>query len=197
VFYWSPQVLAIFGKIVLIGDGFVGKTTLRDRYLGKKFESDYLPTLGSDFASKNILIKTNVGWKELTLQIWDLAGQPSFKQIRSMYYKHAIGALLMFDVTIEESLYNLEKWLEELSKNAFTPKVAICILGNKVDIRSDESISTDTAKKVIFEDIAPKFKYLDDNIVYLETSAKTGENVDKAFHIIGEKVLKISRKGRK
>lgn len=188
--------MAIFGKVVLIGDGFVGKTTLRDRYLGRKFESEYLPTLGSDFASKNVLIKTNVGWKELTLQIWDLAGQPSFKHIRSMYYRQAAGALVLFDVTLEESLFNLERWLEELSKNVLTPKVAIVILGNKIDIRSDTSISTETAKKVIFEEIAPKFSYLDNDIVYLETSAKTGENVERTFHLLGEKILKISRKGR-
>lgn len=190
------QVLAILGKIVLIGDGLVGKTTLRDRYLGRKFVSEYLPTLGSDFASKNVLIKTNLGWKEITFQIWDLAGQPSFKQIRTMYYRQAAGALVIFDVTLEESLYNLKKWLEELSKNVLRPKVALIILGNKIDIRSDVSISAETAKKFIAEDIAPKFSYLDDDIIYLETSAKTGENVDKAFHILGEKILKISHTGR-
>lgn len=179
----------MLAKVVLIGDGFVGKTSLRDRYSSDKFTSEYLPTLGSDFIGKKVLIKTRLGWKEIYFQIWDLAGQPTYKQIRSMYYKRASGAILVFDVTIPESLYNLENWLEELAKNVLTPKVSICILGNKIDIRSETSVSMETAKETISKKINPKFKNLDRNMVYIETSAKTGENVERAFQALGEKIL--------
>ncbi len=183
----------MLAKVVLIGDGFVGKTSLRDRYSSDKFTSEYLPTLGSDFIGKKVLIKTRLGWKEIYFQIWDLAGQPTYKQIRSMYYKLASGAILVFDVTIPESLYNLENWLEELAINVQTPKVSICILGNKVDIRSETSVSRETAKELISTEINPKFRHLDSNIAYIETSAKTGENVERAFQTLGEKIINIQQ----
>ena len=79
--------------------------------------------------------------------------------------------------------------LEELAKNVLTPKVSICILGNKIDIRSETSVSMETAKETISKKINPKFRDLDRNMVYIETSAKSGENVERAFQTLGEKIL--------
>ena len=104
--------MVILAKTILIGDGAVGKTSLKRKYIGKGFPSDYLPTLGSDFVIKKVQINSNSISREIKFQIWDIAGQPSFKQIRARYYNQAIGALLVFDVTRPDTLYNLEKWIE-------------------------------------------------------------------------------------
>jgi small GTP-binding protein len=181
--------LALSAKVLLIGDGSVGKTSLRNRYLKKQFATNYLPTLGADFVSKEALIKTNLGWKDLKFNIWDLAGQPTFKMIRGMYYRGAVGVLFVFDVNRPETLYSIENWIEELVKNVVSPQVALCIIGNKTDLRSDTSVTTELAKKIIHEDIAQNYQLFRNDIDYIETSAKTGENVDRAFHALGEKIL--------
>ncbi|MHA1115558.1 MAG: Rab family GTPase, partial [Candidatus Heimdallarchaeaceae archaeon] len=81
-------------KIVLAGDGAVGKTSIRERYMGKGFTGDYLKTIGADFASKKVKVEDN----DITFQIWDLAGQESYSAVRTTFYKGAIAAWLVFDI---------------------------------------------------------------------------------------------------
>ncbi|MFW9855299.1 MAG: Rab family GTPase [Candidatus Thorarchaeota archaeon] len=179
--------MALLAKVVLIGDGGVGKTSLRNDFIGKGFGTDYLPTLGSDFVSKIVYLETEGGTKELRFQIWDLAGQPSFKQIRTMYYRRAVGALLCFDVTNEGSLNNLKTWKEELIQHSGSDQIAVVVLGNKIDLRSTEenTVSADFAEKFIREKLqAPEFG----KVEYVETSALTGENVTKAFRTLAERI---------
>jgi small GTP-binding protein len=185
--------LVLSAKILLIGDGSVGKTSLRNQYLDKQFDTDYLPTLGADFVGKEALIKTNSGWKDLKFQIWDLAGQPSFKQVRGMYYRGAVGALFIFDVTRPETLYSIEKWIEELVKHVVFPEVSLCIIGNKTDLRSDTSVTAEIAKRIIREDLTQNYQIFSKDIEYLETSAKTGENVERAFQMLGKQILESMR----
>ncbi len=193
---WIVQQLVLSAKILLIGEGAVGKTSLRNQYLNKTIDTDYLPTLGADFVGKEVVIKTNSGWKDLKFQIWDLAGQPTFKQIRAMYYRGAVGILFIFDVTRPETLFSIEKWVEELVKNVVIPEVSLCIIGNKTDLRTDTSVTTEIAKRIIDEDLTQNYQIFTNNIEYLETSAKTGENVERAFQALGEKILG-SRRYRK
>ncbi|MFX0205338.1 MAG: Rab family GTPase [Candidatus Hodarchaeota archaeon] len=183
--------MAILAKVCLLGDGGVGKTTLRNNYLGKGFGVEYLPTLGADFVSKDTLISMGKRITKLKFQIWDLAGQPTFKQIRRMYYRRAVGSLVVFDITRAESLYNLENWLEELIQNSGSPKIVVIILGNKLDLRdvSPISIPSETAERFIIE-LESKFPEFG-NIIYLETSGKTGVNVNKAFNKLGQRILEI------
>ena len=101
-------------KVCLLGDGAVGKTALRERYLGKEFTSSYLMTIGADFAVQKTLVKD----KEVKFQIWDLAGQERFNSVRSLYYSGSHGALFVFDVTRPESYQNIiNGWLPELKKH--------------------------------------------------------------------------------
>ncbi|MFW9779610.1 MAG: Rab family GTPase [Candidatus Heimdallarchaeota archaeon] len=179
--------MALLAKVVLIGDGGVGKTSLRNDFIGKGFGTDYLPTLGSDFVSKIVHLETEDGTKELRFQIWDLAGQPSFKQIRTMYYRRAVGALLCFDVTNQGSLRNLKTWKEELIQHSGSDQIAAVVLGNKIDLRSmkEDTVSSDYAKKFIREKLrSPEFG----KVEYVETSALTGKNVAKAFHTLAQRI---------
>jgi small GTP-binding protein len=184
--------MALLTKICLCGDGWVGKSSLKARYMGVGFNSNYLPTLGADFVAKQVAINFDKSTsREVRFQIWDLAGQPTFNQTRALYYRHAVGSLLIFDITQPNSLFNLENWIFELSMRSGAPNVSVIVLGNKIDLRNEVEgcITTKEAKKFVIEHLSGKFKNIDKNITYIETSAKTGENVDFAFHELGRKIL--------
>ena len=181
--------MTLLAKICLLGDGKVGKTSLINRYLGKGFTSGYIPTLGSDFQSKLVSLDTKYGKKDLRFQIWDLAGQLAFTQIRRTYYKGSAAAFLVFDLTRPKSLETLERWLKEFSKNIELSSTSIIVLGNKVDLIDEIKISSDIAKNYIDNRLINKFSNVDMQIDYYSTSAKTAENVDLAFSSLGEKII--------
>ncbi len=171
-------------KVCLLGDGAVGKTALRERYLGKQFSTGYVMTIGADFAVKKTEINTEEGKKSIKFQIWDLAGQPRFHSVRELYYKGSHGALLIFDITRRDSLTNLNSWIDELYRNSGRGIMPITFLGNKVDLRDevDDPITQDEALEFI-KKVKEEYK-IDFEMPYLETSAKTGVNVDESFDIL-------------
>ncbi|MHA2367423.1 MAG: GTP-binding protein [Candidatus Hodarchaeales archaeon] len=178
-------------KICLLGDGAVGKTALRERYLGKGFSSNYIMTIGADFAVKPVTIES----RPAKFQIWDLAGQPRFSSVRALYYRGSMGALLIFDVTRPDSFVNAQSWVNELWKSNGKGPVPIVLLGNKSDLRGRgaDEISNDQAiayaDKVSEETRAAGFE-----VSYMETSAKSGQNVDQAFEMLGKSILEYVRK---
>jgi small GTP-binding protein len=175
-------------KVCLLGDGAVGKTALRERYLGKQFSSGYVMTIGADFAVKRTEIKTEDGTKSVKFQIWDLAGQPRFNSVRELYYKGSHGGLLVFDITRRDSFSNLNSWVEELYKNSGRGIMPIALLGNKVDLRdeTDDPITPEEAHAYI-EELKKKYD-IDFKVPYLETSAKTGDNVDESFDMLAHTI---------
>ena len=165
-------------KVILCGDGFTGKTALRKRYMGQGFSFSYLSTIGADFSWAQETVDDTV----YRLQIWDLAGQPSFKNVRSTFYEGAFGALLVYDITRRETFQNLENWIKELFVNTRQNGVPFVILGNKVDLREQgvECVPVEEAEEWVNK---LNEKYADQHIrvTFLETSAKTGHNVREAF----------------
>ncbi len=163
-------------KLVLIGDGAVGKTSVRRKYLGKGFISSHIATIGVDFAQKFI----QVNGVTCRLVIWDLAGQTGFERVRKHYYQGCSALVLVYDVTNRESFDNATRWLVE----AFTYAGEIpttAILANKVDLRT----SNDRSKFVTTEEgqeFANTFSSrLGVPCVFFETSAKDGENIQESF----------------
>lgn len=156
------------------------------RYRRKYFDqTGYYSTVcnirqGTNFIIKQISINTEEGVKDLRFQIWDPQGKPKVGQIRSGYYKGASGALLIFDVTRFDSLTNLTTWIEEFSNHIELPKASIVIIGNKIDLKEDIEVYPEQAKDFIDQNIATMSKF-ENQVKFFETSAKTGENVDKAF----------------
>ena len=128
-------------KIVLLGDGAVGKTALRHRYLGEAFQQSYSMTIGADFAVKRV----NIDGDEIVAQIWDLAGRTRFASVREVYYQGATGALLVYDITRSDTFESIPNWITELLENNKHKVVPMVLLGNKSDLRNkvEESISYD------------------------------------------------------
>ncbi len=171
-------------KVCLIGEGFVGKTSVRRKYLGEGFKRSYLPTLGVDFAHKTMTFD-NI---PTTLVIWDIAGQAQFQNLRKRYYEGCSGIILVYSVMDRQSFENASKWLVEA--HDYTEGLPpLIIAGNKIDLRtshsSDEVVSTEEGR-AFTEDIGRR---LNTNVIFIETSALTGENIDDAFARLTEMML--------
>ena len=179
-----------FLKIVLLGDGAVGKTNIRKNYLGQGFTKDHLMTIGADFAAADKVIQIEDKEYNITFQIWDLAGQGTFNQVRSMYYRGVFGALVVFDVTRKNSFDNLSSWIKELYKNSNRGAVPIVILGNKYDLFDEDE---DHVKSMEINDMIEllneELKDENFNATYLNTSALTGLNIENAFESLGSNII--------
>lgn len=115
-------------KFIIIGDSNVGKSCLQMRFIDNNFKEDNEPTIGVEFASKNFHIRN----KDLKLQIWDTAGQENFRSITRSYFRAAIGALIVFDITNKESYTNVVTWLDE-TRVFGSYNLTVVIIGNKSD----------------------------------------------------------------
>lgn len=173
-------------KIVLCGEGFVGKSTIRERYLGISFRPNYLQTIGADYATKN-QVYTNDG-QSLRLQIWDLAGQQKFSNIREAFYKGTDGVILVFDVSNPSTADKLVDWINEIRKSVQEP-VPIILVGNKIDLRSDiECLSTEKGKELA-QLLSQTFN---NPFQFIESSAKTGENIENIFESVAKEVIRFN-----
>ena len=162
-------------KILTIGDGGVGKTSILRRYVENKFLKHHLSTIGIDFLSKTLKIKD----KEIKLKIWDTAGQERYRQITSHIYKDADGIILVFDVTSEESFNQITDWMEQIKNNVSKEEVNLILIGNKCDL-ADRMVEKERGEKM-----AEKLK-----IKYFETSALTGKGINEAFEELAKQIFK-------
>ncbi len=165
-------------KTIVVGDGAVGKTAITFRYAVDKFQENYKMTIGVDFTIK----REKVNDKEIKIQVWDTGGQEKFSKIRPLYYRGALGGLVVFDVTTKESFENLDGWFEEIQKNC--TKIPIILVGNKIDLKNRKTTKEQGRKYA-----AKKSKEMGYKIPYLETSAKTGETIKKVFRKLVESMV--------
>ncbi|CAH0486008.1 unnamed protein product [Peronospora farinosa] len=167
-------------KIVLIGDSGVGKSNLLSRFTHNEFNLESKSTIGVEFATKSIVAEG----KTIKAQIWDTAGQERYRAITSAYYRGAVGALLVYDITKHGTFENVERWLKELRDHADINTV-IMLVGNKSDLRHLRAVSTEEAMA-----FAEK-----NNLAFIETSALEATGVDAAFQRILTEIYKLmSRK---
>ena len=156
-------------KIVIIGDQHVGKTSILSKYKYETIEENYAPTIGIDFLTKNVFLED----KTIRLIMWDTAGQERFKSLIPSYLKNANSIILTFDITSKNSFNSLNKWLEDI-KNHVQDGVFIVLCGNKIDLNNKRQVSFEDAKKFA----------KDKDLIYVETSAITGDGIKNLFDII-------------
>lgn len=164
-------------KLVLLGEPTVGKTSLRRRYMGKGFNSVHMMTLGADFSKKQIILKNNT---KIDVQIWDLAGQAQFKSLRPRFLSKSSIAIITFDITERKTFLLLHRWIEELWLANNSTNIPLLIVGNKIDLEESRQVSKSEVVKFMKE-ITDSKEIPKGYIKFIETSAKTGENVDQAF----------------
>jgi len=166
-------------KLSLIGDGGVGKTSMAQRYVHGVFKGDYKATIGT------YITKQECKFEELDtsvrFMIWDLAGQNQFQRLWTDYLTDSRAGIIVFDVTKKETFENVQKWYEIITKVAL-PNITLILVGNKVDLNDSRVISTEQGVKLA----------KDLGINYMETSAKTSENVKKVFEWIALQIININ-----
>lgn len=175
----------IVAKLVLCGSWGVGKTSIRRQYMGETFMQDHLSTLGADFAVKRVNIDNDT---ILELQIWDLAGQPGFDNLRQRFFKGAAGALMVFDLTRRDTFDELDSWFEQLWRNQDSKLMPISILGNKSDLHKP-TVSDEEVKNYI-EKLRENNDLNETYLSYYTTSAKTGDNIQEVFKEISQVLYK-------
>jgi len=153
-------------KVVLIGDSGVGKSNLLSRFTRNEFTIESKSTIGVEFATRTI----QCDGKVIKAQIWDTAGQEKYRAITSAYYRGAVGALLVYDITRATTFEHLERWLQELLNHS-DKNIVVMLVGNKSDLRHLRAVSTEQSKE-----FAEK-----NNLSFIETSALDSSNVELAF----------------
>lgn len=174
-------------KIILVGAPAVGKTSLIKKYVENSFSESYKETIGV-----NILIKDlKVDNKNVQLLCWDVAGQEKFGRVRQMYYRGSSAALVVYDVTKPSTYLKVPDFVQDLRDIEDVPLI---LVGNKVDLRNEMK---GLSRSLIKDDLAPvstekgeEMSKIIKSIAFFETSAKTGEEVEKAFYKIAEKLVK-------
>ena len=162
-------------KVVLVGDSFVGKTNIMSKYLKNEFHDDSKATVGVEFGSKQFIIEGHT----IKAQIWDTAGQERYKAITSAYYKGAKGAFIVYDITRKNSFESVEKWVSDVTAVA-DKKITVVLIGNKCDLEDQRQVTKEQG-----EEKSSKLE-----IAFLETSAFSGENLEKAFEMMMNEIYK-------
>jgi len=153
-------------KFLIIGNAGTGKSCLLHQFIENKFKHDTNHTIGVEFGSKIV----QVGGKSVKLQIWDTAGQERFRSVTRSYYRGAAGAILVYDITSRESYNALMQWLTD-AKTLASPHIVVLLVGNKKDLETKRDVNFLEASNLAQEN----------DMMFMGTSALTGENVEEAF----------------
>ena len=171
-------------KILTLGDTSVGKSSIVLRFTEEKFDDNQFSTIGIDFKTKFI----KRGDSSIKVLIWDTAGQEKFQNIARQYYKGANGVLLIYDIGNRKSFQRIDFWLKELKDNNRLEELFICLVGNKIDMEDKREITREEGEKYA----------KDNNIIFFEVSAKTGDGInllfDKVINGSMEKVFSVIEK---
>jgi len=153
-------------KVLLIGDSGVGKSSLILRFADNAFSDMYISTVGVDFKIRDF----SIDGEKILLQIWDTAGQERFRTITASFFRGAHAIVVVYDITKPDTLANVTKWLDEITRSA-PPDVKRILVGNKTDLAKDRQVTTKEG-----QDLAKSRK-----MVFFETSAKDASNVKEMF----------------
>ena len=153
-------------KIIFLGDQYVGKSSILNRFYQDKFEPDYQATIGLDFHSKNVEIKGTA----IRLLLYDTAGQEKFKSLIPMYIRDANIIIVVYDITNKDSFIHTEHWVNE-TKDLKRDDAIFVLVGNKIDLEDKRTVTSKEAENFANEK----------GFLFHEVSAKTGEEVQELF----------------
>jgi len=175
------KTLQLSKKIVLLGDPSVGKTSVARKFVFDMFDDKYISTLGTKITKKEIAYEniSNEYRISLTLLVWDVMGQHDFEKFHEVAFTGCKGGIIVCDITRNETIENWQFWQKSLYKTE--GEMPIIIIANKNDLANEHQLGVD-----LFKNIASEF-----NVPSFFTSAKSGENIESAFYILGEKLLEI------
>jgi len=168
-------------KVCLLGDVSVGKTSIASRYCKNTFSDLYINTIGGAYQQQSVTL--NNGTK-IRLHIWDTSGQDRFRSMTNLYYQDAQVAILTYDVTNEESLESLNYWLEQLNNKVEVDNMILCLAGNKIDVEASKKVISTSKGKAFAEE---------NNMIFFETSAKTGAGIKELFQAIAVKAYELMK----
>lgn len=166
-------------KVVLLGEGCVGKTSLMLRYVQDKFNEKHLTTLQASFLNKRL----NIEGQRVNIAIWDTAGQERFHALGPIYYRDSNGAILVYDITDEDSFFKVQNWVKELKK-MLGEDIALCIAGNKIDLERDRHVDAAEAEAYA-KTVGAK---------HFHTSAKLNKGIEEMFFELTKKMLERQQK---
>ena len=168
-------------KFIVIGASGVGKTSLLSRLIDGQFSPENQSTIGVEYLSTVIEVDGN----PVKLQIWDTAGQEKFRSIAKSYFRHAVGVIMVYDITNRQSFDDLSFWLNDVH-SLCDPNAAVTLIGNKLDLASSRAVTTSEA--TAFANTH--------QLIYLETSARGGDNVQEAFYRATKSVYERAENGQ-
>ena len=175
----QQETWVIKKTFIIIKNIAVGKSCILLQFTENKFREQHEITIGVEFEAKTI----EIDGKLIKIQVWDTAGHEAFQSITRTYYKGAEGALLVYDITRKDTFNNVKKWLNELKENA-SKDIIIILIGNKVDLEEKREVTKDEGQE-----------FADQNgLMFLETSAKTAQNILEAFNISARSILSNIKK---
>ncbi|XP_070532908.1 ras-related protein Rab-21-like [Ptychodera flava] len=161
-------------KVVLLGEGCVGKTSVVLRYVENKFNEKHISTLQASFLTK----KLNIGGKRVNIAIWDTAGQERFHALGPIYYRDSNGAILTYDITDEDSFQKVKNWVKELKK-MLGNDICLCIAGNKIDLEKDRNVPVAEAEAYAASVGAKHF----------HTTAKLNKGIEEMFLDLSKRMI--------
>ncbi|KAM7411174.1 hypothetical protein PAMA_021248 [Pampus argenteus] len=168
-------------KILIVGDGHVGKSSFVHRYVNGQFSNTYKMTVGVDFSMKVLHWSDK---EKVRLQLWDIAGQERFISMTRIYYKGALGCVVMFDVTNSSSFLRCRHWKQDLDNKAMLPNgdsIPCILLANKCDL----------SQRVVSADSIDKFSKANGFVTWMETSVKENKNVGEAMRRLVQEILSV------
>ena len=169
-------------KIVLLGDVNVGKTSIASRYCKNSFNDHHINTIGGAYQQQKVVLSNG---SMVKLHIWDTSGQERFRAMTNLYYRDAQVAILTYDITNESSFSSIDFWINELKYKVENENMILCLVGNKSDVNANErKIMASKGKSFAAEN----------NMLFFETSAKTGDGVKDLFVTIANKVYEQIKK---
>lgn len=172
----TPNTVQV--KLVLLGQAAVGKSSLVIRFVRNEFQENREPTIGAAFLTQKCKVKDKI----VKFEIWDTAGQERFHSLAPMYYRNALAAVVVYDITSMATFEKAKTWIKELQLQA-SPNIVIALAGNKLDLLKPDSGYTREVPTELAETFA-----LESGLLFFETSAKEGTEVETIFSQIADKI---------